>query len=288
MAVDQVASITLEALRSAAPMLLATLGAVVGQRAGVLNLGLEGVVYLSAAVAAAVGPPWGFVAAVIVGTLYNLLYYVLSNDLALNQILLGFAFTMVGYGVGSQVARGVVGRPIEKPVVYGVEAFAVAVVAAVAVYFFLRSRVGLAIKASGDDPASLDLMGVDVYNIRRVAGLVEGVFASAAGAYLVLLYYGSWSEQLVMGWGSLAVITAMISLWSPLLAIAASLVPSFFISLAYVLQRLLQVSPHLLNVVPYVASIAVLAAVQVAMRKTRLKALAPRWLARPYIREERT
>ena len=288
MAVDQVASITLEALRSAAPMLLATLGAVVGQRAGVLNLGLEGVVYLSAAVAAAVGPPWGFVAAVIVGTLYNLLYYVLSNDFALNQILLGFAFTMVGYGVGSQVARGVVGRPIEKPVVYGVEAFAVAVVAAVAVYFFLRSRVGLAIKASGDDPASLDLMGVDVYNMRRVAGLVEGVFASAAGAYLVLLYYGSWSEQLVMGWGSLAVITAMISLWSPLLAIAASLVPSFFISLAYVLQRLLQVSPHLLNVVPYVASIAVLAAVQVAMRKTRLKALAPRWLARPYIREERT
>jgi|GEM_PF-1283672 len=288
MAVDQVASITLEALRSAAPMLLATLGAVVGQRAGVLNLGLEGVVYLSAAVAAAVGPPWGFVAAVIIGTLYNLLYYVLSNDFALNQILLGFAFTMVGYGVGSQVARGVVWRPIEKPVVYGVEAFAVAVVAAVAVYFFLRSRVGLAIKASGDDPASLDLMGVDVYNIRRVAGLVEGVFASAAGAYLVLLYYGSWSEQLVMGWGSLAVITAMISLWSPLLAIAASLVPSFFISLAYVLQRLLQVSPHLLNVVPYVASIAVLAAVQVAMRKTRLKALAPRWLARPYIREERT
>ncbi len=288
MAVDQVASITLEALRSAAPMLLATLGAVVGQRAGVLNLGLEGVVYLSAAVAAAVGPPWGFVAAVVIGTLYNLLYYVLSNDFALNQILLGFAFTMVGYGVGSQIARDVVGRPIEKPVVYGAEAFAVAVVAAVAVRFFLRSRVGLAIKASGDDPASLDLMGIDVYNIRKVAGLIEGVLVSAAGAYLVLLYYGSWSEQLVMGWGSLAVITAMISLWSPLLAIAASLVPSFFISLAYVLQRLLQISPHLLNVVPYVASIAVLAAVQVAMRKTRLKALAPRWLAKPYIREERT
>jgi len=288
MAVDQIASITLEALRSATPMLLATLGAVVGQRAGVLNLGLEGVVYLSAAVAATVGPPWGFVAAIVIGTLYNLLYYVLSNDFALNQILLGFAFTMVGYGVGSQVARDVVGRPIEKPVVYGVETFAVAVVAAVAVHFFLRSRMGLAIKASGDDPASLDLMGVDVYNIRKVAGLIEGVLVSAAGAYLVLLYYGGWSEQLVMGWGSLAVITAMISLWSPLLAIAASLVPSFFISLAYVLQRFLQVSPHLLNVVPYAASVAVLAAVQVAMRKTRLKALAPRWLAKPYIREERT
>jgi len=284
----EVSSIALEALKSAAPMLLATLGAVVGQRAGVLNLGLEGVVYLSAAVAATLGPPWGYLAAVAVGTLFNLLYYVLSNDLALNQILLGFAFTMIGYGVGSQLAKGIVGKPIEKPVVYGVEAFAIAVVAAAAVYFFLRSKTGLAIKASGDDPASLDLMGVDVYNTRRVAGLVEGVLASAAGAYLVLLYYGSWSEQLVMGWGSLAVITAMISLWSPLLAIAASLVPSFFISLAYVLQRLLQISPHLLNVVPYAASIAVLAAVQVVMRKTRLKALAPRWLAKPYIREERT
>jgi ABC-type uncharacterized transport system permease subunit len=104
-------SIASEALKSAAPILLATLGAVVGQRAGVLYLGLEGVVYISVAVAAVVGPPWGFLAAVAVGTLYNLLYYVLSNDLALNQILLGFAFTMVGYGVVSQVARDVVGTP---------------------------------------------------------------------------------------------------------------------------------------------------------------------------------
>jgi simple sugar transport system permease protein len=281
-------SIASEALKSAAPILLATLGAVVGQRAGVLNLGLEGVVYLSAAVAAVVGPPWGFLAAVAVGTFYNLLYYVLSNDLALNQILLGFAFTMVGYGVGSQVARDVVGRPIEKPAVYGIEVFVAAAGVAVAVYLFLRSRIGLAIRASGDDPASLDLMGVDVYSVRRVAGLVEGLLASAAGAYLVLMYYGSWSDTLVMGWGTLAVVTAMIALWSPLLAIAASLVPSLFISLVYILQGYLEASPHLLNVVPYAASMAVLVVVQVAMSKTRLRTLAPRWLAKPYIREERT
>jgi ABC-type uncharacterized transport system permease subunit len=281
-------SIASEALKSAAPILLATLGAMVGQRAGVLNLGLEGVVYISAAVAAVVGPPWGFLAAVAVGTLYNLLYYVLSNDLALNQILLGFAFTMVGYGVGSQVARDVVGRPIEKPIIYGVEAFAAAAGVAVAVHLFLKSRIGLAIRASGDDPASLDLMGVDVYHVRRVAGLVEGLLASAAGAYLVLMYYGSWSDTLVMGWGTLAVITAMIALWSPLLAIAASLVPSLFISLVYVLQGYLAVSPHLLNVVPYAASMAVLVVVQAVMRKTRLRTLAPRWLAKPYVREERT
>jgi simple sugar transport system permease protein len=281
-------SIASEALKSAAPILLATLGAVVGQRAGVLNLGIEGVVYISAAVAAVVGPPWGFLAAVAVGTLYNLLYYVLSNDLALNQILLGFAFTMVGYGVGSQVARDVVGRPIEKPIIYGIEAFAAAAGVAVAVYLFLKSRIGLAIRASGDDPASLDLMGVDVYHVRRIAGLVEGVLASAAGAYLVLMYYGSWSDTLIMGWGTLAVVTAMIALWSPLLAIAASLVPSLFISLVYVLQGYLAVSPHLLNIVPYAASIAVLVVVQAVMRKTRLRTLAPRWLAKPYVREERT
>jgi simple sugar transport system permease protein len=275
-------------LKSAAPILLATLGAVVGQRAGVLNLGLEGVVYLSAAVAAVVGPPWGFLVAVAVGTFYNLLYYVLSNDLALNQILLGFAFTMVGYGVGSQVARGVVGRPIEKPAIYGIEAFVAAVGVAIVMYLFLRSRIGLAIRASGDDPASLDLMGVDVYSVRKVAGLVEGLLASAAGAYLVLMYYGSWSDTLVMGWGTLAVVTAMIALWSPLLAIAASLVPSLFISLVYILQGYLEASPHLLNVVPYAASMAVLVVVQVTMSKTRLRTLAPRWLAKPYIREERT
>jgi ABC-type uncharacterized transport system permease subunit len=131
-------------------------------------------------------------------------------------------------------------------------------------------------------------MGVDVYHVRRVAGLVEGLLAPAAGAYLVLMYYGSWSDTLVMGWETLAVVTAMIALWSPLLAIAASLVPSLFISLVYVLQGYLAVSPHLLNVVPYAASIAVLVVVQAVMRKTRLKTLAPRWLAKPYVREGRT
>ena len=286
MAVD--IGVVQEALKGAAPILLATLGAVIGQRAGVLNLGLEGVVYLSAAVAAVVGPPWGYLLAVAVGTLYNLLYHLLVNDLALNQILMGFAFTMMAYGVGSQIARPAVGKPIEKPLVQGVEVYLAAVLIAAALHLLLRTRLGVAIKASGDDPPSLDLMGVDVYRIRKIAGALEGALASSAGAYLVLTYYGSWSDQLVMGWGTLAVVTAMISLWSPLLAAGASIIPSLFISLAYTLQRLTEASPHLLNTVPYLASIAVLVLAQLAVRKTRLRALAPRWLARPYIREERT
>ncbi|MGC9050426.1 ABC transporter permease subunit, partial [Pyrobaculum sp.] len=256
MAVD--IGVVQEALKGAAPILLATLGAVIGQRAGVLNLGLEGVVYLSAAVAAVVGPPWGYLLAVAVGTLYNLLYHLLVNDLALNQILMGFAFTMMAYGVGSQIARPAVGKPIEKPLVQGVEVYLAAVLIAAALHLLLRTRLGVAIKASGDDPPSLDLMGVDVYRIRKIAGALEGALASSAGAYLVLIYYGSWSDQLVMGWGSLAVVTAMVSLWNPLLAAGASIIPSLFISLAYTLQRLTEASPHLLNTVPYLASIAVL------------------------------
>ncbi|AFA39103.1 putative ABC-type transport system, permease component [Pyrobaculum oguniense TE7] len=280
-------ALALGAAKGAVPTLLATLGAVVGQRAGVLNLGLEGVVYLSAAVAAALGPPWGYIAALVVGTAYNLLYYYLSNDMALNQILLGFAFTMAAYGIGSQLAQPAVGKPFEKPPITGLEAFAAATALAVAIHIMLRTRLGLAIKASGDDPASLDLIGVDVYRVRKIAGVIEGVLASAAGAYLVLAYYGSWTESLVMGWGTLAVITAMIALWNPVAAIGASLVPSIFITLSYALQSYLQASPHLLNTVPYLVSIAVLVAVQLATRKTRGKTPAPRWLAKPYIREER-
>jgi len=276
-----------EVFKAATPILLATLGAAVGQRAGVLNLGIEGTVYLSAAVAALLGPPWGLLLAVAVGTLYNLLYYFLANDFALNQVLLGFAFTMVAYGVGSQAAQSRVGVPLQKPALYGPETFAVAVVLAVVVHILLRTRLGVAIKASGDDPASLDLMGIDVYRVRKIAGAVEGLLASAAGAYLVLAYYGSWSDQLVVGWGFLAVVTAMIALWRPLLAVVASLVPSMFISLSYTLQRYLQISPHLLNTTPYLASIAVLVILYIAARRGILKTSAPRWLAKPYIREER-
>jgi simple sugar transport system permease protein len=169
-----------------------------------------------------------------------------------------------------------------------VEVYLAAVLIAAALHLLLRTRLGVAIKASGDDPLSLDLMGVDVYRIRKIAGALEGALASSAGAYLVLIYYGSWSDQLVVGWGTLAVVTAMVSLWNPLLAAGASIIPSLFISLAYTLQRLTEASPHLLNTVPYLASIAVLVLAQLAVRKTRLRALAPRWLARPYIREERT
>lgn len=280
-------TIGLEVLKSAAPILLATLGAVVGQRAGVLNLGLEGTVYLSAAVAAAVGPPWGYLLAVAVGTLYNLFYYVLSNDLALNQILLGFAFTMAAYGIGSQIAQPRVGLPIEKPAVQGPEVFTLAAAVAVALHLFFKTRIGTAIRASGDDPQALDLMGIDVYKIRKIAGVLEGLLASSAGAYVVLVYYGMWSELLPMGWGTLAVVTAMISLWSPLLSIGASLIPSTFITLAYALQRYTQVSPHLLNTVPYLTPIVVLTIIYAFARGNRLRTNAPRWLARPYIREER-
>lgn len=276
-----------EVLKSAAPILFATLGAVIGQRAGVLNLGLEGVVYLSAAVAALVGFPWGFLVAILVGTLFNLLYYILSNDLALNQIILGFAFTMAAYGLGSQIAQGVVGRPLGKPVIYGWEAFAAGVLLAFAAWYLFKTRLGAAIKASGDDPPSLDLIGVDVYRIRRIAGVLEGALASAAGAYITLYYYGSWSESLPMGWGTLAVITAMIALWSPLLAVPASLVPSVFTSLAYTLQGALVISAHILNAIPFVASIAMLTTVQLLVKIARIKTRVPRWLARPYIREER-
>ncbi|MFN3803677.1 MAG: ABC transporter permease subunit [Pyrobaculum sp.] len=279
-------AITLEALRGATPILLGTLGAIIGQRAGVLNLGLEGVVYLSAAVAAAVGPPWGFLVAVTVGTIYNLIYYLLANELALNQILLGFAFTMIGYGLGSQIAQGKVGQPIGKLTAYGLE-FVITVAIAISVYFFFKTRLGIAIRASGDDPQSLDLMGVDVYNVRKIAGVLEGLLASSAGAYVILAYYGSWSELLPMGWGFLAVITAMISLWSPLLAIGASLIPSTFITLSYILQGFLALSPHLLNTVPYLVPIVLLAAIQLLVKRAGVRAAAPKWLARPYVREER-
>jgi len=279
--------ILFEVFKAATPILLATLGAAVGQRAGVLNLGLEGTVYLSAATAALLDFPWGLLLAIAVGTFYNVFYYFLVNDFALNQILLGFAFTMIAYGVGSQIAQSKVGVPLQKPALYGPEAFATAVALAVVVHILLRTRLGVAIKASGDDPVSLDLMGVDVYHIRKIAGAMEGLLASAAGAYLVLAYYGSWSDQLVVGWGFLAVITAMISLWNPLLAIGASLVPSIFISLSYTLQRYLQISPHILNTTPYLASVAVLIILCVAVKRGKLKVSTPRWLAKPYIREER-
>ncbi|MEM0468377.1 MAG: ABC transporter permease [Pyrobaculum sp.] len=281
-------SVTQEALRSAAPILLATLGAIIGQRAGVLNLGLEGVIYLSAAVAAVLGPPWGIAAAILVGTLYNLLYYFLTNDMAMNQILLGIAFTMIGYGAGSQIAQPVAGMPIERPIYIRAEAFAMAALLAVYLHIILtRMKIGMAIRASGDDPPSLDLMGVDVYWVRKIAGLLEGALVSAAGAYLSIFYFGTWAESLIIGWGSLAVITAMISLWSPLFAIVASIIPSTFIVLAYVLQQYVQISTHLLNIIPYAAPVVVLTLLHI-VKRSGMRTVAPRWLARPYVREERS
>ncbi|MEM1925977.1 MAG: hypothetical protein QXR64_02850, partial [Pyrobaculum sp.] len=87
--------------------------------------------------------------------------------------------------------------------------------------------------------------------------------------------------------GAGATYTAMISLWSPLFAIVASIIPSTFIVLAYVLQQYVQISTHLLNIIPYAAPVVVLTLLHI-VKRSGMRTVAPRWLARPYVREERS
>jgi len=275
-------------ISSGAALLLISLGAIVGQRAGLLNLGLEGTVAVSGVfgylVGALTGQPYlGLMAGALVGLAFNSLFSLLSNSLTLDQITTGTALIMIGVGVSSVVGvrTGVyqvaIGKPVVEPVMY------VAPAIAVAAWFIMRSKLGKILRAVGDDPYSTELAGVDVVKVRHLACLIEGLLGGLGGAYFTLFYAGHWSDGVTAGLGLLGVSIAMFSMWNAILAMPLVYAFSFLITLSYALQLALQIPAYLLNIIPYLGVVALLSILGFA---TRFRG-APRYLAIPYRREER-
>jgi len=289
------------------PLLFAALGELVAERAGVINLGVEGMMILGALSAFVVadlsGSPWlGVLAAAAVGAAAAFFHAFFAITLRANQYVSGLALTMVGLGLSGLLGKPFAGRPLEHPLPkwdvpllkeipwIGPGVFAgqsallyLGFLLAFLLWVFLyRTRAGIHLRSVGENPAAADALGVNVYLVRYLAVLFGGAMAGVAGAYLSVAYRPSWTEGMTAGMGWIALAIVIFAAWDPLRAVATSFLFGAFYHLAYRFQAYL--APEFLKMTPYLFTILFL--VLSALGKS-VRLGAPEALGRPYVRGER-
>jgi len=264
------------------PLLYATVVEVVGQRAGMVNLGLEGILLIGASVGFAVstetGNPWiGIAAAAIAGALFNLVYAFLVVTRNANQLASGLAVMFLGMGVSAMIGKAYVGGGSTGLVRYqfpGISAFAwatktmfsydllvyFAVPVAVLVWWVLfRTRWGLSLRAVGESPSAAFAAGRRISLLKYQAALVCGFLGGIAGAHLSVALARTWSEGMTGGRGWIAVALVIFSKWHPLRAIVGAMLFGGAVTLQLQLQAQgSSISPFLLNMIPYLLTLGVL------------------------------
>jgi general nucleoside transport system permease protein len=272
------------AILSGTPLLYATLGELIGERAGIVNLGLEGVMLMGAVVAFATAvetgsAALGVAAGAAAGAAFNLIFAFLVITRRANQLASGLALLFCGVGLsalmgGRYVGSRVSGLP-ELPIpvlsmIPGVGAalfrqdaltYAVVPLAVATWWALFFTRWGLALRAVGENPTAAFAAGRSPQALQYQALIVAGLLGGIAGAHLSLGLAKTWAEWMTAGRGFIAVALVIFSKWHPLRAIAGALLFGGAISLELQMQALgVPISPFLLDMLPYVLSLVVLAA----------------------------
>jgi simple sugar transport system permease protein len=217
-------------MTAATPLLLAALGETVTERAGVLNLGVEGMIIMGAvagfAGAALSGNPWvGVLTAILAGMAMSLLFGFLTLTLLANQVATGLALTLLGLGLSALIGESFVGQPgIKLPSWQGIDPlvpFSFAMVGAVS-WFLFRSKWGLIVRAVGVSHASAHALGYNVVGVRYLAVLFGGAMAGLGGGYLSLFYTPQWVENMSAGRGWIALALVVFASWLPLRVLAGA------------------------------------------------------------------
>jgi general nucleoside transport system permease protein len=281
--VNEFALLIAAALLAGTPLALAGLGLLINERAGVLNLGAEGMMLVAAVAGFAVALGTGsdvlaFGAGALAGALLAACFGVLVIWLNTNQYATGLAFSLFGYGFSAFVGIAYVGKKLgertqfevplladlpligaalfkQHPMVY----IAMALVLA-AVWFFDRSRAGLVLRAVGESPEAAHALGYRVRMIRLAAVMVGGALCGLAGAFLSVVYAPLWVEGLVAGRGWIALALTTFATWRPGRVLLGAYLFGGVTMLQFALQgRGVEVASQLLAMLPYIATIVVLA-----------------------------
>ena len=276
------------------PILLAALGEMVTEKAGVLNLGVEGMMIMGAicgfiAAVATGSPLLGFVAGAAGGAALSLLFAALTLGLLANQVATGLALTLFGLGLSAMMGQGYNGikppptnalpfGPLRDLPFFGqvlfshdwVVYFSVAMVAAIWV-LLTRSRAGLILRAVGENAEAAHSLGYKVRRIRLAAIVFGGAMAGMGGAYVSLVRVPQWTDGITAGAGWIALAIVVFASWKPVRV----LIGAYLFGGITVLQLNLQaagssIPVEYLSMSPYLITIVVL--VIISSRKGRANA----------------
>lgn len=291
------------------PLLLASIGLILCERAGVLNLGVEGVMALGAMTGAVVAlagyGPWAAMAAgALIGVAISIPFAIAVIVFRAPQIPAGLALVAIGLGTSAALGRDAAHKPfagmepgllpdmlVNLPIIGrmlfeqdGVVGLAL-ILAGVSSWVLYRTRHGLRLRAVGEDPATADAAGVNV-QVYQIAAVAAGsLFIGLAGAYLSVGGSHIWTDGMVAGRGWISLALVVFAQWSPVRAIFGAALFGGAEALIPRLQTLgLEVPVYFLSMTPYVLTIGIL--ILISMRG-RASQAAPGFLGRPYIRQDR-
>jgi ABC-type uncharacterized transport system permease subunit len=300
---DLLGQLVVLTLAAGTPLVFAALGELVTEKSGVLNLGVEGMMLVGAvvsfAVAATTKSPWlGVMAGMLAGAAMSLIFGVIALSLLANQVATGLALSLFGVGLSAFVGLdyvSVVIEPIRElpiPVLSGLpvvgKLFALnplvylSLALFVAIEWFLyRTRAGLVLRAVGESPQSAHAIGYPVVAIRYAAVLFGGACAGLGGAYLSVVYNPSWTEGMTAGRGWIALALVVFATWKPWRVLAGAYLFGGVTLAQFQAQGLgIEIPSQYLSMLPYVATIVVLALISRDVTAIRLNA--PASLGKPF------
>ncbi|MFN3984100.1 MAG: ABC transporter permease [Rhodocyclaceae bacterium] len=288
------------------PLIIVALGLLVSERAGVLNLGAEGMMAMGAVIAFAVthhsGNPWlGAASGMAAGMSVALLFGFLTLTLQANQVASGLALAIFGVGLSAFI-----GKPYEAVALQAVPPLRIPFIADIPVigealynqqlmvylswalfwavlWFLYRSRAGLVLRSVGESPASAHAIGYPVIAIRYAAVLFGGAMGGLGGAFLSVFYTPMWVEGLVAGRGWIALALVVFATWRPLrVMVGAYLFGGVMIMQLFIQGSGLQLDfpAQFLSSLPYWATIIVLVVISRNANSIRLNS--PASLGKPY------
>jgi simple sugar transport system permease protein len=303
--IESLTPLLASAIGAAIPLLLAGLGELIAERAGVLNLGLEGMILLGALVSfVTVANGGGLFEAVFfgmaAGLLASLVFGFVTITLQANQVAAGLSLTILGSGLSAFLGRAYVGIgapssfgplpipllkdvPLLGPSLFSLDliGYAALLLLAAVSFFLARSRAGLTLKAVGESPVVARSLGLPVTSVRYMAVAFGGAMSGLAGVYYSIAQFKMWQENLSSGNGWIALALVVFATWRPMRVAIGALLFGGVTALGLYFQAIgMHVSTFALASLPYIATVVVL--VIISMDQETVRRHAPAWLGKPF------
>ncbi len=287
MSIEFVVTLLAAAITVGTPILFGALGETLGQKAGNMNLGAEGLMLMGAVVGfktayTVQNPGLALLAAALTGAAFALVFALLTVTLRCNQTITGLTLTTFGQGFANFIGSSSVGTrlpenftahftslklpllgdiPLIGPIFFQQNIlvyFSYALVALVAVYLY-RTRAGLRLTMVGENPAAADVIGISVNRYKYAHILVSGLLYGIGGAYICFTTIPTWQNDIVAGKGWIAVALVIFAAWNPIKGFFGSALFGLMLILGVRLQQFgLPISLYFFDMLPYLMTILIL------------------------------
>ena len=275
---------------------IAALSELIGQRSGILNVGIEGVMLFGAALGFIVAQSTGsyllgFLAGIAIGGLIGYLHGFFSITMGGNQVVNGMGIWILGFGLTAYIGYPYTG-PLGMariPSIMGLSPFFFVGIALIIITWFVLSKtsLGLRIRSVGENPSVAEVSGINVTRTRYLSVITSGMLMGLAGAIYSLDYNPVWNYNFLMGWGFIALALVFFSMWNPFILLGGSILFGTLWQLSLNPQLVLPgvFSRYIWRMVPFAITLIVLLLMSTKWFRVRWGAAKPEALGLPYVKE---